>query len=543
MCNTQFWIVFTAFMIVAGVTALDSTSNSSANSSASSSSEMTPAVVLLGFPICSQSCALSSVQSAQCSLTTRSSMLDCFCTNVTAQAELSTCAQLSCDTYDAGVSMYLENAMCNAYPKESLVYVINTACIVTFALAIPVVVARCAARWKLTKRLWSDDYMSIIATVFLMTLAAVQIVCAQVGFGVHIWNFDWTNGTKLKLLSYTGQLAYIWVQITSKVAILLLYRRVFNVAGSLWFRWTVTALIVYEVLHGVIYTFVVLFQCSPVSAFWDATVTDAKCLDTGAIIFSGAIMAIAEDLALILLPIPELRKLQVSGRKRWGVAIMFAFASFGTIASIVRLRYLLALNEGHDATWNDVDVVVWSLIENLMAVVCGSLPALRPYVDPWIPRITITWPRSKGSRSSSKPKGNSTGNSDTVYSPSAYGADYNKHSYPMSPQARDGAAGQWKQSHPVRQPARNWVDVLEASSRIYGMEEGASSESETDLIIQGNRASAAHDMKVPMNSHGELRDGQEAEPSVSVNTIPVPPTVQDWPHQDQRGASFVSLPA
>jgi hypothetical protein len=62
-------------------------------------------------------------------------------------------------------SLYLENAICEVYPIQSRVYVINTAVIVTFALAIPVVAARCAARWKLAKGLWSDDYMSIAATV------------------------------------------------------------------------------------------------------------------------------------------------------------------------------------------------------------------------------------------------------------------------------------------------------------------------------------------------------------------------------------------
>lgn len=115
------------------------------------------------------------------------------------------------------------------------------------------------------------------------------------------------------------------MQITSKLAVLLLYYRVFKVAS--WFRWAVKICMVFKLMHGLVYTFVVLFQCSPVSAFWDTTITDATCLNEGLIIFSGSIVSIVEDVVLMLLPIPELRKLQVSGRKRWGVAIMFAFAS------------------------------------------------------------------------------------------------------------------------------------------------------------------------------------------------------------------------
>ncbi|ETS83104.1 hypothetical protein PFICI_04980 [Pestalotiopsis fici W106-1] len=502
MLPSRIWLGPAALMAAVGAAA----QNTTANSSSSSATSLTPVVVLMEFPSCA---------SAQCSLTDMASLLNCFCTNVTAQAELSTCAQLSCEIYDAGTSLYIENAMCAAYPKQSLVYVINTAAIVTFALAIPVVAARCAARWRLTKGLWSDDYMSIAATVFLIVLGVIQLECGKVGFGLHIWNFDWNNSEKLLILDYVGQIAYIWVQITSKLAVLLLYYRVFKVAGSLWFRWAVRGCMAFKLLHGLIYTFVVIFQCSPVSAFWDTTITDAKCFNEGIIVFSGAVVSIAEDIALMVLPISELRKLQVSGRKRWGVAIMFAFASFGTIASIVRLRYLLVLDESHDSTWNNVNIVVWSLIENLMAVVCGSLPALRPYVDPWIPRISVTWPKSRGSsKGTPKHTDNSTANSDTLYSPSTYGADYKKYSYPMPPRSPHNSYGRWKESHPVEEEdeedqhqlddlevglasvmvvSRKTPDLLERGRKSPdAIEQGQSSESETELIIQGNRASAAY---------------------------------------------------
>lgn len=185
-----------------------------------------------------------------------------------------------------------------------------------------------------------------IAQAFMIALAVIQFECGQVGFGLHIWNFDWSNSQRLLIVSclfksdyvrkfdadfiqldYAGQVAYIWVQITSKLAVLLLYYRVFKLAGSLWFRRAVKGFMAFKLCHGLIYTFVVLFQCTPVSAFWDTSITDAKCFNEGLIIFSGSVVSIAEDIALMVLPISELRKLQVSGRKRWGVAIMFAFAS------------------------------------------------------------------------------------------------------------------------------------------------------------------------------------------------------------------------
>ncbi|KAK6212456.1 hypothetical protein LQW54_005230 [Pestalotiopsis sp. IQ-011] len=449
MLPSRTWPGPIALVAAAGAAAQNATVNSS-----TSATSLTPAVVLMGFPSCSH-------------------------------------------------KESWQRALRSAVRLMRLgVNVIITACIITFALAIPVVAARCFARWKLSSKLWSDDYMSIAATSFLIVLCSIQIVSAQNGFGMHIWNLDWTKTEKLLKLDYAGQIAYIWVQITSKLAVLLLYYRVFKVAS--WFRWAVKICMVFKLMHGFVYTLVILFQCSPVSAFWDTTITDATCLNEGMIIFSGSIVSIVEDVVLMLLPIPELRKLQVSGRKRWGVAIMLAFASFGTIASIIRLRYLLVLDEGYDSTWKDVDVVVWSLIENLMAVVCGSLPSLRPYVDPWIPRVSVTWPKSRGS-SKATPKhatDDSTANSDTLYSPSVYHGDYRKYSYPPPP--RPPSYGRWKESHPVGEDDPHHSDDVElglASVMIVfrkgpeaaaAVEQSRSSESETELIIQGNRASGAH---------------------------------------------------
>lgn len=51
--------------------------------------------------------------------------------------------------------------------------------------------------------------------------------------------------------------------------------------------------------------------------------------------------------------------------------------------------FLLTFDSG-----DDIDFVVWSLIELLCIVVCGSLPALRPYFRSIVPKLTATWRRS-----------------------------------------------------------------------------------------------------------------------------------------------------
>lgn len=108
---------------------------------------------------------------------------------------------------------------------------------------------------------------------------------------------------------------------------LLLYYRVFKLGGSTWFQWAIKIGIAWKLVIGTTYTFIILFGCSPVSGSWDSTITDAKCLDFNLTVLTGAVVSIFEDIVLVLLPIPALRTLKVSGRKRLEVAIMFGIAS------------------------------------------------------------------------------------------------------------------------------------------------------------------------------------------------------------------------
>lgn len=56
---------------------------------------------------------------------------------------------------------------------------------------------------------------------------------------------------------------------------------------------------------------------------------------------------------------------------------------------MVRLKYMVTFANSMDATWDNVDIVVWSIIEVACAIVCGSLPALRPLLSK-IPGIFST---------------------------------------------------------------------------------------------------------------------------------------------------------
>ncbi|KAI1340337.1 hypothetical protein F5Y15DRAFT_54756 [Xylariaceae sp. FL0016] len=519
------------------------------------SSGLTVSTILQTLPSCALPCVLTGVQSASCSMTDIELLTDCMCTNITLQSDLSTCVQTSCGFDNQVLAVNLQSALCASYPKQSRSHEILTAAALTLCLSIPIVIARGAARIHLTKQLWWDDWMCLIAEIFLLAIACIEIASAKLGFGLHYWNVDVENATSLLKFFYAAQIFYILVQVFAKVSILMLYARIFP---TRWFQWTIKGCITFMLGHGAIFVFVIIFQCVPVAAVWERNIS-GRCLDVNSVGWAGAIMSVIEDIVLVLLPLPELWKLQVIGRKRVGVALMLAVGSFATITSMVRLKYLVQFSTTYDTTWDNTDVIVWSLIELLCAIICGCLPPLRPWLNPLIPRIAVTWARTTTGRSGSRPGGNSTGESSTYYGSKAFSDSQKKNaSYPLAPISPDG--GGWKElpkdTSMPRVPGRaasrstrrlDYMDFEQPNlpGHAYPMEHDNSSSSETDLIIQDHSGvQVTYDIRISQ----ERRRGPDNDlglvSSVSADSQPRADDDPPMPmsrREGERKASAVSI--
>lgn len=71
---------------------------------------------------------------------------------------------------------------------------------------------------------------------------------------------------------------------------------------------------------------VITLQCIPISAIWDLGVK-GKCINPTAVVFAGAGFRIFEDIVIMLLPVGELKGLNLALKRRLAVIFMFAFGS------------------------------------------------------------------------------------------------------------------------------------------------------------------------------------------------------------------------
>ncbi|KAM0428185.1 hypothetical protein ACHAPT_007086 [Fusarium lateritium] len=228
-----------------------------------------------------------------------------------------------------------------------------------------------------TKRLWWDDWTTLVATVFLVALLSIQVQSTNLGFGLHYWNVDVANAKAIFQIFYATQILYILVQVSAKGSLLAFYSRVFT---SRYFRIAVWSAAAFLVGHGLVFLGLVIFQCIPIDSIWNRNL-EAKCLNLTAIGYAGGVFSIVEDIAIFIMPIPELLKLQLGARKKAALLFMFSIGSFACVTSMVRLKYLVSFSSTLDATWDNVYVVIWSMIELSCALICASLPALRPLIQ------------------------------------------------------------------------------------------------------------------------------------------------------------------
>ena len=163
----------------------------------------------------------------------------------------------------------------------------------------------------------------------------------------------------------------------TKVAILFLYLRIFPETTSKPFRITCWAFlgVCISALLGIVFAFI--FSCKPISGNWNAWDGEhpATCTNAFAQSMSIASINVTLDLAVFLLPIPQVWKLNMSIKKRLGVALTFLIGLFVTIVSVIRLAILSKRLDTTNPSWDFAAVANWSQAEVNLGILCACMPS------------------------------------------------------------------------------------------------------------------------------------------------------------------------
>ncbi|KXS97215.1 hypothetical protein AC578_846 [Pseudocercospora eumusae] len=333
-------------------------------------------------PSCVQGC-INTLQTCQ---TTDA----CFCDESSVTSPYTSCLQTQCTTSEdriAGQRFHSESCSDEQATRNGEPYLIGVTW-AYFGLTVIFVTLRLVSRWPGVNGSgydW-DDYVIILAFVLLIPLDVSLDQEARLGLGQDMWFNSTSSISRILHWFYASEILYICVVMLAKVAIVLLYLRIWT-ADSVTkpFRlacWITIGLCIATMLA---FVFGTIFQCEPISYAWNyISGDDGNCIQVAPMLFAFAALDIVYNIIVFLLPVPSLRKLQIGWSKKLALSTVFGVGALVTIFSIVRIGFLARSDRESNATWYYHWVGLWSIIEANLSVICVCAPATVGLVQRWM---------------------------------------------------------------------------------------------------------------------------------------------------------------
>ncbi|RDW66475.1 hypothetical protein BP6252_10110 [Coleophoma cylindrospora] len=239
------------------------------------------------------------------------------------------------------------------------------------ALAVSIVGVRLILRFCIIKNASADDFVIILALMALLVFVGfcsaevAQAVALQHGRGssVFLLREIWAS-----IIAYQSSLA------AAKASILLQYMRFLATPRSRTLCWIMIGI---SATTGIVFDIIIIFLCTPISGFWQPTAT-TQCLSRTFQFLTYSTINIVTDLIIIVFPIPILLTLRISTREMVGIIALFAIGGATCIVTILRLNSLIIVSRAKRFSGSNDFVAFWSTLEITTAILCASLPGIRP---------------------------------------------------------------------------------------------------------------------------------------------------------------------
>ncbi|KAE8838611.1 hypothetical protein PTNB73_03371 [Pyrenophora teres f. teres] len=263
---------------------------------------------------------------------------------------------------------------------------------------------------------------------------------------------DWAM--LVNLWFYIFQEPWCFTLVAIKVSIGFALIRI--ASGKKWIEYVIytSMLFNFVVMGGT--GFYLFFQCRPVQKNWTPTM-DGECNDRSiqtVLSYAVAVVSISTDWIFATLPIFLLWNVQLDWRVKGSVMLMLGLGVFASIAPIVRLKYLIGLNDSTHLLQNLGNILAWASAEMNVGMFVANLPACHPLLKHAISQFS-SWTGGSGSRSLSYGKSKKLGAQRLSRDPAS------KHWMELEEQPEEGRKGHGGGSKGSKGPPG-------VETRIYG---------------------------------------------------------------------------
>ncbi|KAJ4246868.1 hypothetical protein NW762_013420 [Fusarium torreyae] len=246
-----------------------------------------------------------------------------------------------------------------------------------------IVLLRLYARVVLLGLAGPDDWTILAATGIAIIDTVSTVMEAKYGMGRHKENVSPEESTEQLKYLYVAILHYNLGMNIVKISFLFQYRRIFQSSRLQKFCfWVIIGVILWACVQATLLG----ISCLPISVLVPSTAD--WCLNTLPVWYISSVMSIATDVLIFCLPLPSVLKLQLPIKQKIMVILIFCLGFFVCIISVYRMCTLREAVYSDDPPWNGAGAAIWSVIELNCAIICASLPTLRPLIAKVVPGMS-----------------------------------------------------------------------------------------------------------------------------------------------------------
>lgn len=167
--------------------------------------------------------------------------------------------------------------------------------------------------------------MLVLLGLLISTVLALRVY----GFNLHIYDQTSTTLITVRKITLTMEIIYIIATALIKISILTFYRRITSSLISRGFLLAIWASILFVAAWGITFTFVLLFTCWPIEAYWYRFTTSwlrthkYRCHEEITPLIIIISIGTAQDLLVCILPMFLVTKLRLPARQKMALAGLF----------------------------------------------------------------------------------------------------------------------------------------------------------------------------------------------------------------------------
>lgn len=122
-----------------------------------------------------------------------------------------------------------------------------------------------------------------------------------------------------------------------------------------------------------------ILHCIPVHAYWDASVSGARCPYRDPSFYHGNVslqyIHLFADVALLIIPALQVQKLRLNRAKKFGLTALFMFGIFVCVATIAVIVYSTKYDPSisEEFSWSVASIFIWTIAEVNLAIASSEL--------------------------------------------------------------------------------------------------------------------------------------------------------------------------